>query len=502
MFISLRPLCLVLALTAVSSPVLGQTAAAIAAPSSTDPYPARSLTIRQGIGNVASKLRSGRDVTIAFIGGPITAGGGDGGFATLTNRWLRAHHPGQTIRMVNAGFIDGGSPLGAARYERDILRHDPDLLFVEFAADDAGEPDRLPHVERLVRKGWTSNPAMDIVFLYAIDHSQRDDYRAGNLPPAAALHERVAAHYGIPSVAMGLDLLTRLEAGKTRWVEQFYDGSRPTPAGHAAYADAITSALRTLLADATAKPPASSPVDSPVDSLVNHALPEPLTFGLVLVPATRPATTMPAPPAMTDAAGRTARATYALPVIGTHWIVSPDYMDADGRILWRLYTQSARDNGRRLNPAFGLNRSRWGEPMRWFEEWSYFTGPAGAYLAHSDNRTSNNLTARENDLPIVTFTAPRAGRYLVRVKSAGVTLWGLHKVVAMNIVHFPAGQTKGESIGFHRTQTRIVEPPNIQVQVQLEEGDDLAFQIDTNATGGGGGAAYLELDLTIGWFGE
>lgn len=470
--------------------VIAASAGAQATTAASDSFPARPLTVRQGIGNVATKLGAGRDVTVAFIGGPITAGGGNSGFAPLVTRWLRTQYPGRQVRLVNAGFIDGGSALGAARYERDVLPHEPDLLFVEFAADDTGKEDRLRHVERLVRKARSSDPAMDVVFLYALDRRHRDDYRAGNLPPAAALHERVAEHYGIPSIVMGLDLLARLDAGKTRWVEQFYDSARPTPAGYAAYADAIIAALQALLADGTAKSP------------VKHELKPPLAPGLVLHPATRPATTMPAPPAMPDDAGRTARETYVMPVIGTHWITSPEYTDPDGRVLWRLFTQSARDHGRRLNPLFGLDRTRWAGLMRWFEEWRYFTGPAGVYLAHSDNDKANNLTAREDDLPIVTFTAPRAGRYVVRMRSGGVVIWGLHNVLATNIVHFPAGKTKGTSIAFHRTPKRLAEPPDIEVEVQLNEGDDLAFQLDTNAIGGGGGAAYMELDLRIGWFGD
>ena len=140
--------------------------------------------------------------------------------------------------------------------------------------------------------------------------------------------------------------------------------------------------------------------------------------------------------------------------------------------------------------------------MRWFEEWSYFTGPAGVYLAHSGNGKSNHLTAREDDLPIVTFTAPRSGRYVVRMKPASIALWGLHNTLALNVVHFPAGQTKGTSIAFDRAQRRVADPPKIEVEVRLAEGDDVAFELDTNATGGGGGAAYLDVDLQIGWFGQ
>jgi hypothetical protein len=236
---------------------------------------------------------------------------------------------------------------------------------------------------------------------------------------------------------------------------------------------------------------------------VPHELRPPINANLVLRPTSRRAATMPATQPMTDETGATARETYALPLIGTYWVGSPEFADANGRVLWRLLTQSARDNGRRMNEAFGLDRSKWGPPMQWFEEWRHFTGPSGVYLAHNPKQSNlNMLTARENDLPILTFTAPHTGRYTVRVHAADVSTWGLHAVLAMNVVHFPAGQPKGTSIGFHRTQRGAAEPPNINADLRMNEGDDIAIELDTNATGGGGGAGYHDFEVTIGWFGE
>jgi len=452
-------------------------------------YDARPLTVRDGIGNVAAKLSAGSEVTVAFLGGPITLGGGDRGFPQLVMNWLRVNYPRATVRLVNAGSVDAGSSFGAARYDRDVRPHKPNLLFVEFAVDDAGQENRLHHFERIVRKAWTADPATDVVFLYAVHADERDHYRGGKLPPAASVQERVAEHYGVPSIAMGLDLIPRVDTGKAKWPELFYERSRPTPAGHAAYANAVIAALETLLGDETSKKP------------LKHELKSPLTEDLIVQATSRPATTMPAPPAMTTDAGQVARETYVMPLIGVHWMGSPEFADADGRVLWRLRTQSASENGRRLNPTFGLDRSRWGPPMRWFGEWRLFTGPAGVYLAGA-NPKLNNITAREDDLPILTFTAPRAGEYVLRVKGGGVVFWGLHNTLAMNIAHFPAGQTKGKSLAFHRAQARVADNPNIEVKVRLNEGDDLAFLFDTNATGGGGGASYRDLDIVVGWFGE
>jgi lysophospholipase L1-like esterase len=476
-----------IALAAV--PAFAQTAPTTAP--TTQAFDVRPLTVRDGIGNAYAKLKAGKQVTVAFLGGPVTAGGGVRGYAALVVRGLQTQFPGSRIRLVNAGLVDGGSPLGAARYERDVLPHKPDLLFVEFAVDDAGKEDRIWHIERLVHKAWTADPTLDIVMLYGVHESQRADYAAKRLPPSAAAFEQVAKRYGIPSIPMGIDIMTRVESGKARWTDFFYDAWRPMPAAHTAYADAVLTALQALM---TGEPP---------PELVKHALPAPMAGNLMLQPTTRRATTMPAPTPMTDAAGATAKATYVMPLVGTHWVNSPEFADGNGKILWRLFTQPAAANGRRLNDGFGVDRTRWGPPMQWFNEWRHFTGPAGLSLIRSTAVDKpNDLAARENDLPIVTFTAPQAGRYVVRVKAKEVMVYGLHSAIALNVVHFPAGQPKGKSIAFHRTQRGIVETPNIDVEVRLNEGDDVAFELDTNAIGGGGAAVYREAEITVGWFGQ
>jgi hypothetical protein len=469
-----------------------QPATTTTASATTQSFPVHPFSIRGGIGNVAAKLKAGKPVTVAFLGGPITVAGTGRGFAAQVVMWLQTQFPAADIRVVHAGSVDGGSVFGAARFDRDVAPHKPDLLFVEFVADDAGRDDRTWQAERIVLKAWTSNPKTDIVMLYALEQSERESYAAGILPPSAAAYERVAEHYGVPSIAMGADLLARVEAKKSRWYDFFYDGSRPTPMGHTAYVNAITTALRAMLADESASREAPHELKNPI---AGNQQP--------LHPTSRRAATMPAPPAMTDGGGAAARETYVLPLVGTQWVGSPEYADASGRVLWRLFAQSALENGRRMNPSFGLDRTKWGPPMRWFEEWRMFTGPAGVYLVHCvGDAKANNLTAREDDLSILTFTAPKTGRYVVRLKAAEAAVWGLHGMIALNVVHFPAGQTKGKSVAFHRTQRGALEPPNIEVEVRMNEGDDLAFELDTNATGGGGGAAYREADLSIGWFGE
>ena len=97
------------------------------------------------------------------------------------------------FREVNAAIGGTGSLLGAFRLEKHVLRHDPDLLFVEFAVNDSGTPDDsvLATMEGIVRQCWDREKKPDIVFVYTT---------AGNLDVPTNRHEAVAEAYGIPTV--------------------------------------------------------------------------------------------------------------------------------------------------------------------------------------------------------------------------------------------------------------------------------------------------------------
>jgi lysophospholipase L1-like esterase len=76
-------------------------------------------------------------VTVAYLGGSITA---MNGWRNKTTDWLRTTYPGATFKEIHAAIGGTGSDLGVFRLGRDVLAHKPDLLFVEFATNDGGQP--------------------------------------------------------------------------------------------------------------------------------------------------------------------------------------------------------------------------------------------------------------------------------------------------------------------------------------------------------------------------
>ena len=188
-------------------------AAAWSAPEYAGPVRAEEVRVRDGVGNLMRKLSAGRDVTIAYLGGSITA---MDGWRNLTTEWFRRTWPNVKFTEVHASIGGTGSDLGAFRVGHDALCRRPDLLFVEFATNDGGArpEDIWRSMEGIVRQTWNADPSTDVVFAYTITHAMADDYGAGRCPRAASAMEQLADHYGIPSVCFGPRVAAEVKAGR------------------------------------------------------------------------------------------------------------------------------------------------------------------------------------------------------------------------------------------------------------------------------------------------
>ena len=109
------------------------------------------FTVREGLPATAAKLDAGEPVTIAYFGGSITE---QNGWRIQSAELLKKLYPKAAIRSINAAIGGTGSDLGAFRLAHDVLRHKPDLVFIEFAVNDAGaKDDRVRKaVEGIVRQ--------------------------------------------------------------------------------------------------------------------------------------------------------------------------------------------------------------------------------------------------------------------------------------------------------------------------------------------------------------
>ncbi|HEU5080160.1 MAG TPA: SGNH/GDSL hydrolase family protein [Opitutaceae bacterium] len=219
-----------------------------------DPTTAVAVHARGGLPHLRDAARHGAgEFRVAYLGGSITAAGN--GWRSLTTEFLQSKHPKLKIVEIDAGLPGTGSDLGACRVGYDVLRHHPDLVFVEFAVNDAKAPaDRIQQtMEGIVRQIWRANPATDICFIYTVSAPQIPDLQAGRFPTSAAAMERVAEHYAIPSIHLGVEIAKRVAAGtldfkgaanSTQSGRVFsLDGVHPTASGHRLYFQTIEQTL-------------------------------------------------------------------------------------------------------------------------------------------------------------------------------------------------------------------------------------------------------------------
>ena len=170
--------------------------------------------MRGGLPYFFKKIKSGKDVSIAYLGGSITEA--QKGWRDLTFNWLQEKYPQTKFMQIDAAIGGTGSNLGVFRLDRDVLAYKPDLVFVEFAVNDGNGPAPAIHnsMEGIVRKIRKQNPETEICFVYTIAENVVKDLQGGKFQSSAAAMEQIADFYEIPSIHMGVEVVRLLEDGK------------------------------------------------------------------------------------------------------------------------------------------------------------------------------------------------------------------------------------------------------------------------------------------------
>ena len=200
------------------------------------------FAVRNGLRNSQVRFVNEKKGRVVFLGGSITT---MTGWRDLTCEMLKKRFPGTVFDFINAGIGGTNSTLGAFRLETDVFKNGPvDLLFVEFAVNDAGGEGsgnhRVRAMEGIIRHARKLNPKIDLVIQYFADTDKVADIRNGKIPDAIERHDSVAAHYGIPIINMAKEMTRRMDAGEFTWQQFSGDTCHPSPFGHDRYAECIS----------------------------------------------------------------------------------------------------------------------------------------------------------------------------------------------------------------------------------------------------------------------
>lgn len=202
---------------------------------------------RGGLYNTLYKLQNGEDITIAYLGGSITE---MKGWRYYTTKWFEDNYSGK-VTEVEIAISSTGADLGVCRIDNEVLVHNPDLVFIEYAVNGGAAKD----MEGMVLKTWNHDPTTDICFVYTTLTSSYSTYQVGNLPKYAETFEGVAKHYNIPSVFFGKQAFDMYEKGKLvltgepenpEQIVYSNDGTHPTEEGGHLAAGAVARSVRNM----------------------------------------------------------------------------------------------------------------------------------------------------------------------------------------------------------------------------------------------------------------
>lgn len=211
---------------------------------------------RDGLPNTFYKIAHQRQVKIAYIGGSITEA--REGWRDLTFNWFRLNYPLTAFYQVNAAIGGTGSNLGVFRLERDVLVHNPDLVFVEFSVNDGGPKEKvLRSIEGIIRQIREHNPETDICFVYTAADMHVEDLVEGKLRESAVAMEELCTYYDIPSIHMGIEVgklyvegklvLTADPSENANTIVFTRDHTHPlSESGHPIYAAVVTKYLEKM----------------------------------------------------------------------------------------------------------------------------------------------------------------------------------------------------------------------------------------------------------------
>lgn len=194
---------------------------------------------------VFEKAERGEAITVAAIGGSITAGGRQtqdpaNRYIQQVAMWFERQFPKCKINFVNAGIGGTNSFYGAMRLQRDVLSKKPDLVIVEWAVNNLPGRDFAESYEGVLRQLLRAPQNIAVMELFFM-HKDGEN--------AQMWQEILGRHYQLPMVSFRDALWPELVSGRAQWDELYADVVHPKDAGHILAGKLLVNLLETNLAE-------------------------------------------------------------------------------------------------------------------------------------------------------------------------------------------------------------------------------------------------------------
>lgn len=201
------------------------------------------------------RARAGARLNVVFFGASLTWGANasnpsETSYRAETARRFEAAYPRAHFRFFDAAIGGTGSQLGVFRLQRDVLSRKPDLVFLDFSANDdiySDDAETLSSYESLVRRLVIAKvPVVQVIFPF------QWNIKPGEMAKMKRrdAHRNIARLYNT-GVGDAIELATRRVQKKQVAIETLWplDGVHPGDAGYRMFADAAFEGYRQAVRD-------------------------------------------------------------------------------------------------------------------------------------------------------------------------------------------------------------------------------------------------------------
>jgi len=211
---------------------------------------------------VMAKARRGEAITVAAIGGSITAGGSqtkqqENRYIARVADWFTKTFPEAQVHYVNAGIGGTNSIFGAMRVQKDLLSQNPDLVIVEYAVNDNHPVPMLwASYEGVLRQILQApgNPALIKLFFMERQGQSTQEKQ-----------QMIGRHYNLPMVSFRDAWWPEIYTGRAKWEDMYADVVHPNDNGHILASELLIELL--TQANAKSQSPSAAPAPAPRSEL-------------------------------------------------------------------------------------------------------------------------------------------------------------------------------------------------------------------------------------------
>lgn len=204
--------------------------------------------------NAISKMQSGEETTVAYIGGSFTEG--DQLPNSVHDSWAyhsyqyltNTYGKGSNVKYQNAGMCGTNTDLAVARFKTDVLDFNPSIVFIEFAVNNSESEIHKETFESMIRMALNhqSNPAVILVMSWT-------SYSGGSVETYMT---NVGNHYQLPIISIHKGLSTYNEifyynSSNPEICFALSDNLHPSLNGHKLYAKLVSYCMNTIANEET-----------------------------------------------------------------------------------------------------------------------------------------------------------------------------------------------------------------------------------------------------------